>query len=198
MADGGVVRSISSRDGRTRLNTYVLDGDVAHITTDRGYDVLLDTDFVLIASRYFWRVDAAKVHKYVLTNVLRHDGVPTGYALHQMVVQANPGMVIDHINHDTLDNRRSNLRVVTQQENMQNRHGADRDSSTGIRGVRVATGPGRNGERKYRYYFASAVMHGKRHSKNFPYTDQGLADATAWAEAKRREIMPAYFPPQVS
>jgi hypothetical protein len=41
--------------------------------------------------------------------------------LHRILSGAAPGLVVDHINHDPLDNRRCNLRVVTQAENVRNR-----------------------------------------------------------------------------
>lgn len=47
-----------------------------------------------------------------------------------------PYMDVDHINGETTDNRACNLRVVTRGTNLRNRRGADRDSESGIRGVR--------------------------------------------------------------
>jgi hypothetical protein len=41
--------------------------------------------------------------------------------LHRVLVGASEGQDVDHINHDTLDNRRENLRIVNRAENMQNR-----------------------------------------------------------------------------
>ncbi|MGV8131542.1 MAG: HNH endonuclease, partial [Candidatus Pacearchaeota archaeon] len=53
----------------------------------------------------------------------------TGYAfycktkirLHQFIMGKKEGLVIDHINHDKLDNRKSNLRHVTFAQNCQNK-----------------------------------------------------------------------------
>jgi len=46
-----------------------------------------------------------------------------------------PSAYIDHINGDTLDNRLSNLREATHQQNLFNR-GANKNNTTGYKGVR--------------------------------------------------------------
>lgn len=40
--------------------------------------------------------------------------------MHRLIMDAPKGMQVDHINHNTLDNRRCNLRIVTPQQNLYN------------------------------------------------------------------------------
>lgn len=56
-------------------------------------------------------------------------------SLHRYVMGEPEGMFIDHINHDTLDNRKTNLRAVSRRVNGLNRKGAPKHSNSGIRGV---------------------------------------------------------------
>jgi hypothetical protein len=49
------------------------------------------------------------------------DGKRTTVRLHRLIANTPDDLMTDHLNHDTLDNRRSNLRSVTQAENMRNR-----------------------------------------------------------------------------
>lgn len=42
-------------------------------------------------------------------------------SLHKEILECPPGMEIDHINGDTLDNRKANLRLCTRNQNAQNR-----------------------------------------------------------------------------
>lgn len=56
--------------------------------------------------------------------------------LHRLITECPKGKVVDHINHDTLDNRKSNLRILDSSENIQNLYGAiSQNKSSGIRGV---------------------------------------------------------------
>jgi len=56
--------------------------------------------------------------------------------MHRLIMDTPKGMVVDHIDHATLNNQESNLRNCTQSQNMMNRRGANsRNKSTGILGV---------------------------------------------------------------
>ena len=62
--------------------------------------------------------------------------------LHRWIMDTPEGLQVDHINHDTLDNTRSNLRNVTASENMQNLHTKPL-SNSGFRGVAWHKGCGK-------------------------------------------------------
>jgi hypothetical protein len=62
------------------------------------------------------------------------DGKNTTIYLHRLVMKAEKGDVVDHINRDPLDNRLVNLRVCSHRENMLNRKG-NHGSVSGFKGV---------------------------------------------------------------
>lgn len=67
-------------------------------------------------------------HTYVNKKRIKH-------ALHRFILDEPDGLLVDHINRDTLDNTRSNLRAVTVKQNGQNRGKYSTRSNTGLRGV---------------------------------------------------------------
>lgn len=54
--------------------------------------------------------------------------------MHRLITNAPEGMVVDHINRDPLDNRRFNLRICTQTQNLMNKV-VRKDASSGVKGV---------------------------------------------------------------
>lgn len=54
--------------------------------------------------------------------------------LHQYVLGVNADLV-DHVNHNTLDNRKENLRVIPRTNNSMNRKGRNKNNKSGYRNV---------------------------------------------------------------
>ena len=83
------------------------------ILTTSGEVVLIDDEDYPLVSTYSW---------YMINN---------GYAItiinkktvlmHRMIMDVKKGQEIDHINHNKLDNRRSNLRIASRSQNVQNK-----------------------------------------------------------------------------
>ena len=96
-----------------------------------GHTMLFDDVDREIALRYRWQVGPpGYAHRIGQTA-----GKRVHISFHRLITNAPLGMQVDHINGNRLDNRRSNLRIVTAYENAQNLHGARADSRTGLRGV---------------------------------------------------------------
>ncbi len=98
------------------------------IEMPHGYETVID--------KRDWRlIKSCKL--YVQTNgyVYFASGPEKGHTLHGFLVPAPKGFHTDHEDGDILNNRRSNLRVVTHQKNQINRKRLNRNNSTGVRGV---------------------------------------------------------------
>lgn len=118
-------------------NEYIVDGSSAYVLVKRNSGkldhVVVDaTDLDKISQfPYTWNITQGYARGHLPRN-----GNKRGYvSMHRMITDAPKGSVVDHINHNTLDNRKSNLRICSTSENAQNRLGAQRNSKSGIRGV---------------------------------------------------------------
>lgn len=68
------------------------------------------------ASKHGWILDDTKPNRYVLARVNNRT-----LRLHRYILDVPKGMAVDHIDGNGLNNRRTNLRVVTPQQNSFNR-----------------------------------------------------------------------------
>lgn len=92
-----------------------------------------DKDLVDSHRWHAYRTGGKRYTHYVMTEMTVEGRWVRRY-LHRLIMNAEKGTEIDHVNGDGLDNRRSNLRPVTHRQNHQNL-GVRVDSGTGVRGV---------------------------------------------------------------
>lgn len=106
-----------------------------HGKRGEGKFALVDDQDYELASKYSWWVSA---DGHVRTTLYLGGGRAHArhklLGLHQLIMNAPPGMVVDHKHGNPLDNRRSELRVCTNQQNGHNRR-AGRNNTSGYKGV---------------------------------------------------------------
>lgn len=85
------------------------------LAKERG--ILYDECDKHLIENYTWTIGN---HGYAF-NAKKVNGVSTSVLLHRFLFDHIPdGFVVDHINKNKLDNRRANLRLVSQSDNMKN------------------------------------------------------------------------------
>ena len=88
-------------------------------------DVLIDIEDVeLVSSIGSWHAiydETLKTPAYYIANRYNNKRKGKGVIkLHRLIMNCPRNKVVDHINHDTCDNRKQNLRICTPFENQQN------------------------------------------------------------------------------
>lgn len=126
---------------RKKGNKYEIRGDVAAILIERRngeiIEAIIDTVNLPLVENHTWRV----IHYqnlgtfYVATWVRIENGKYKSVRLHRLILGAPEDLHVDHLNHNPLDNRRCNLRLVTKAENNQNRR-TPKNNTSGERNVR--------------------------------------------------------------
>lgn len=168
-------------------NNYEIRGEITAISlnsTKHGQlETLISTSKLSIANDFpnTWYASYEDKTKsfYAVGNLTIGLNKRTVISLHQWIMGRPKGMMIDHINHETLDNYDENLRIVTMAQNGQNRKGATSASKSGIRGV--------NWNAKDRIWTVRMNINGKvRQFGRF----QNLDDAETLAIEMRRKYMP--------
>jgi hypothetical protein len=96
---------------------------------------IVDDEFYEVLSEYKWYFTGG----YASRNSLLIDGKHTTIKMHKTVIELSgiiipPGMQIDHISRDKLDNRKNNLRVATHSQNQHNRT-SYKTNKSGYKGV---------------------------------------------------------------
>ena len=100
----------------------------------KGFSALVDDEDYPLVSEYGWFPRVRKHTVYVECNMFLEDGKRHTVNLHRFIMKPSSAQEIDHINHNGLDNRKSNLRVCLRAENAKNRS-VNSNSTSGYKGV---------------------------------------------------------------
>lgn len=91
------------------------------IPLTRGLEAIVDDDDFERFSSMRWYASKAPTGKYYATRAEKNElGKYSSTLMHRRINNTPPGLLTDHINGDTLDNRKSNLRDATYRQNAQN------------------------------------------------------------------------------
>jgi hypothetical protein len=141
-----------------------------------GTFTLVDAEEYPLLSEFIW---SRGLHGDGRPYVYRYETAEHGSKklyIHRVILAAGPNEMVDHINGDTLDNRRANLRITTSQGNAQNRakvrtykklpptcpyKGVTRVKASGMYWARICL----NGERIHLGYFVDPVEAAKAYDR---------------------------------
>ena len=101
-----------------------------------GFFAKVDDEDFRWLSLFPWRLQVSGMGQMTAAFGRRISGKMTMFLMHRMILGiTNSKVQVDHINGDSLDNRRTNLRICNNQQNNFNK-GRRKDNTSGSTGVR--------------------------------------------------------------
>ena len=125
----GCYRRDRAKEIKKVHNEYFIEDGVVHMFTQKGEEFIFSEEDLELVKPYCWSlsdsgyVTCSNEHMLKLHNLILGTDTKTHYG--------------DHINHDRLDNRRENLRIVTPSQNRMN-CGLRKDNKHGVTGIFTA------------------------------------------------------------
>ena len=126
--------------------------------------------------QYNWGISGNDREFYAVRNIKVGPGKTKMVSLHREIMKVPKGMQVDHRNHNTLDNRRSNLRPARRCDNIHNRRKRRTKTISPYMGVHI--------DRETERYVARIGNEGKRIWLGSYATEE--AAARAYDEAARK------------
>ena len=169
---GCFLREVMS-DTKKKYNTYDLSGEYGIGYTLKGEEFLFDLEDYDKIKDYCW---SKNKKGYILTNVYKNNK-RTSLLMHNLIMDCPQNMLVDHKNggNTVNDNRKDNLRVGTQCDNMKNRK-FNSNNKSGYKGVIFHKQSGK--------WMGYITNNKKRISKLFDNKE----DAAIWRESIERKL----------
>lgn len=173
-------------EDRNELAFYDSETLVMRVTRKDGsqFFVFFDIDDFDIVSKYKWSVVPDHNTFYALDRDVNPNGVETMIRMHRLVMyrekifESDRTEMIDHINHNGLDNRKINLRKVDNRQNQWNVSQISRNT-TGVIGVSYS--------RSSNSFNVSIRVPDGRYNKSFNIDKYGYEQAKNLAIEQRKQ-----------
>lgn len=156
------------------------DGAAAYVPLTKGLEAVIDANDAHLVEGFNWYSHNA----YAARSIKDEFGRQKILRMHNLILNPKCGLFVDHINRNTLDNRRQNLRYATASENQMNR-GVSSSNISGLKGAHWDSSKG-----KWR---PEIQANGKRYKLGYYITAEEAAQAYADAAKKLHGEFAAYW-----
>jgi hypothetical protein len=160
------------------------------IKLTRGKYAIVDVEDFERLNKYKWHCAHYDYAKRAISKKFGKGKRQVGIYMHKEICPAPAGMIVDHINRNSLDNRKVNLRVATQKQNIWNRRFIRKGGKTRYNGIRW--------DKNREKWQVRLVVNGRRES--FGYYADEIEAAKAYdrvAKKYRGEYAFLNFPEEV-